>query len=366
MENAQPGQKTNKYLVKLLIAIAVIGVVSSAVLASLNQKGSTNAVAVQGATSQQDAVPPLVPLTVTEMNHKALSDSKPTVIETHGTIVKKISVVYPKSTSYLLGIEDGGSKALIVLKSLDQYKLFKIGDSIKAIGAFGSGIGQCDAASIRDTQMATLCNQLGNAWITSPTMVLVPEIMQYYGNQSPISVTSTKSTGTATIAADAVISIAPATASAKTAKILPLTYGQIMQGLTGTLTMSEFTMGNNHGYSDDSATKNLSVSFIIFASDKENVSRISLEMFDPSIGDDPHAVTFPSDFTQYRTLHNQILSQLLANIFPGWNSRVEWVDAAIGTCKQSGTEQSTVQGSMKITVNCSTTLGSYGVEIEPQ
>ena len=282
------------------------------------------------------------------------------LVETQGTITQKGEYTYSNqqtktnSTSYYLKIEDSGAIVLVMPKE-NILANFKIGDLISVRGAVGT-LGNC--ATPDDPQVQKLCQQFKLTSIN--TQIIIP-IKVPPTNQDIVVLKKSTSNTTDSVTKSSYVVEAPKPVAQPT---IPLTYSQIMNGLSGTLTMGEFTSGNNHGYSADNT--NLLVVFNIFGTDKQNISQVSLSLMDPSVGYDSRLVNFPSDFSQYKTLHDKILAQLLTNIFPSWADRVEWVNGAVATCKQGTAEQTTtiIKNSMTINVGCSKTLGSYYVEIK--
>ena len=276
-------------------------------------------------------------------------------IETQGTIIQKgESIAIDKSISYYFKIEDGSSTVLVMPKD-NVFNNFNIGDLISVKGAVGT-LGDCTKTD--NPQIQKICYQFKLA--TANIRVIVP--IKLLSSDTDISVIKKSSNIVDnTISKSVVEEISPVQVQQS---ISSLTFTKIMSGLSNTFTMGEFTNGKNHGYSSDN--NNLLVELMIFGRDKQNISGVTVAIFDPSVGFNSNLITFPTDFSTYKSLHDKVLSQLLTNILPNWADRVEWVNGAVATCKQSGTEQvsNIVKDSMKITLSCNTQLGSYGIDIK--
>ncbi len=357
MENAPSEQKKNKHLIKILIIIVIIGVLLSIVLVTKNQQSPANN-ENQNTQASTEQTPQFQKATLSDLVSGKISSGS--LVEVQGTVTQKGEFTYndtnarADNTNYFLKITDGGATALVVPKD-NILADYNVGDVIAVQGVNGV-LGDC--VNPDDAQVQKICQEF--KMNETNTRMIAPVGLTSTSTGITIVTKATKTSSSNTISKSSYSPSSTATSPASKPTI-PLTYSQIMNGLSGTLTMGSFSNYNNQGYSSDNS--NILVVLMIDGQSKTSISGVSLEMFDPSVGYDSRLTSFPSDFSQYRTLHNQILAQILTNIFPDWADGVQWVNGAISSCKQDGTEQSTVQDSMKITANCSTTLGAYGIEI---
>ena len=297
--------------------------------------------------------------TIKELVQMLSTGNKIPLVKVQGLVTQKVEltdenkVVGKTNKSYWLKIEDAGSVAII---RLDENVLSKYsnGDMILVNGALGS-LGDCSKPDSDFLQKTCQTFKISNA--------NVPVIIPIKLKPTDSDIVIIKKISVSNSSTNKVSSLSMVTEDPKPEPkpLISLTYSQIMNGLSDVLTMGEFTKGDNHGYASDNS--NLSVNLIVFGESKEKVSSVSFSIFDPSVGYDPKLINFPSDFSQYRTIHNKIVAQLLTNMFPNWTDRVEWLNGAVSSCKEKGDTQLSNRNSMKITVSCSTTLGMYSMEI---
>jgi len=343
MENKKSWLK--RHLVHIIFSVVVLAVLVVGIISGVFNNQNTSQSAVANNT--------FVDKTIQELTQMLNANNTGSLVNVQGTITQKGELSQASGTSFFLKIEDQGVDALIMPKD-NVLNNFSVGDLISVNGALGN-MGDCSKPD--DPVLQKVC-QMFNLTGTNLPVIIPIKLQPTDSDITIIKKSSTTNVSANTVSESSYVVPTPKTQAQPT---IPLTYSQIMNGLGNTFTMGEFTSGNNHGYSSDNS--NLLMGLIVSGEDKEDISSVSFDVSDPSVGYDSRLTNFPSDFTQYRTLHDQVISQLLTNIFPGWEDGVQWLNGAVSSCKQNGSEPSTVEDSMKISVSCSTTLGMYAFDI---
>jgi hypothetical protein len=342
-----------------LLGLLVVAVVYAAISGELTtQNDTTNKNTASQETTTSNQTPSFQKVSLADLP----SLDNATLIQVQGTIVQKGEFTNTYSTgktststiSYFLKITDGNAVALVLLKE-NTLASYDVGDVVQIQGANGA-LGDCSSSS--DPQMAKICSEF--ALTSSDVRTIVPIALNE--DETPITVITKAGNSSANTTSKASYTAPSHSTTPAVQPTIPLTYSQIMNGLSGTFTMGSFSNSNNQGYISDNSNLLAALSINTNGS-KNSITGTSLTLFDPSVGYDPRLVSYPSDFSQYRTLHDQMLAQFLANIFPSWNDGVEWVNGAVSDCKQGGTEDSTTQNGVQISVGCSTSLGTYYVQV---